>query len=872
MRDTSIQRLEELFTGALAREADERESYLNRVCAGDETLKTQVRELLTSHETKDDFLRVPADSALLSGLRGAQEIEGRQIGRYTIRRVIAMGGMGVVYEAEQERPNRTVALKVMRHGLVGEAMRQRFQHEVDILGRLQHPNIARIYEAGICENESLAGEVIPFFAMEMIDGRPLTDDAQTRKFNTRERLRLMIKICQAVHHAHQKGVIHRDLKPANILVDSTGEPKVLDFGVARATESDIQMTTLQTNAGQLIGTIPYMSPEQLLGDAGGLDTRSDVYALGVLIYELLADRLPHDLENKSVAEAARIIHERETPPLGTIGAEFRGDIETIVGKSLEKDRTRRYQSVLELAADIERYLKDEPIIARPPTALYQLRKFARRNKTLVGGAVTAFALLLLAVGGTTYGLFEARREREIAEQSEQEARAINEFLHNMLSSADPSKAGYQVTVAEVLNQAAKDLETQFLDRPAIRGSLYATIGHAYGNLGLYDTCRNHLRTAVNLYKQSLGDEHPDTLMSMERLAGARVPPSETEQLLRQVRDIRSRTLGEYHPDTLRTKMLVVESLLTQGKLSEAESLFSTLLEPVKKTFGEESPIVIRTTMIMALKLRQHGRLTEAEDIMMKQLEICRRNPDKESQWTLMTMAYLGELRMQQGRLDEAEALLRFPLEVKRKVLGEEHPATNYSLTVFSQLLLEQGRFDETEPVARKAVDYSRAAYVHGDDRTLPIALRNLAELLRKQGKLKEAEPLLIEALDYAKKTLVEIHPRTLEIMCDLASLRTDQGKLEKAAEMFEQALTTKSEGLFVLARIRSEYGHCLIRLGRYNDAKRVLAAAYDAYQKALGRNHDKTKRIASRLVEVNTASGDVDEANQWQATLAEQPR
>jgi len=338
-----------------------------------------------------------------------------RIGRYTIVRVLGEGGMGTVYEAEQDQPKRAVALKVIRAGYLSPQLLKRFEHESAVLGRLQHPGIAQVYEAGTVQDER--GQPVPFFAMEFIRGVPLTEYAATKSLGTRERLDLVARICDAVYHAHQKGVIHRDLKPGNILVDESGQPKILDFGVARATDSDIQQTTLHTDIGQLIGTVPYMSPEQVGGDPDDLDTRSDVYALGVIAYELLAGRLPHDLQRKMIHEAARIIREEEPTRLSSIHRALRGDVETIVAKALEKDKVRRYQSAGDLAADIERYLNHQPIDARPATAGYLLRRFARRNRVLVGGALATMAALLLGLAGTAWKAVEAQRARVRAEDN-----------------------------------------------------------------------------------------------------------------------------------------------------------------------------------------------------------------------------------------------------------------------------------------------------------------------------------------------------------------------------------------------------------------------------------------------------------------------
>ncbi len=311
------------------------------------------------------------------------------IGRYRIIRLLGEGGMGAVYEAEQDQPRRLVALKVIRAAWASPEMLRRFEQESQTLGRLHHPGIAQIYEAGSAD----AGfGVQPFFAMELIHGKPLVEYADEHKLNTRQRLELMIQVCEAVHHAHQRGIIHRDLKPGNILVDETGQPKILDFGLARATDSDAQATR-QTDIGQLLGTLAYMSPEQVLADPLALDIRSDVYALGVILYELLAGKMPYTL-SRQLHEAVRTIQQTDPAPLSSVSKMYRGDIETIVAMALEKDKNRRYASAAALAGDIRRYLDDQPITAKPASASYQLHKFARRHKALVAGVGAVFVVLL----------------------------------------------------------------------------------------------------------------------------------------------------------------------------------------------------------------------------------------------------------------------------------------------------------------------------------------------------------------------------------------------------------------------------------------------------------------------------------------------
>ncbi len=457
------ERLRELFLAGCRKEPEAQRALVDAARAEDAELGRELEKLLAHDSVAlpgvDDAGAPVAPGAQLLA-RALAESDAADspvdlpahIGRYTILGVIGEGGMGVVYEARQEDPQRSVALKVIRPGVITRSLLRRFHHEAQVLGQLQHPGIAQIYEAGThvpdggtdeargkarrgrraveresarrADEEGGAGRPggQPFFAMELVRGRPLLEFAATAALGTRARLELIARVCDALHHAHQKGVIHRDVKPANILVTADGQPKILDFGVARATDADVQTMTMQTDVGQLIGTIPYMSPEQAAGDPAQLDIRSDIYGLGVITYELLTGRLPYDVSGKLIHEAVRVIQEQPPTRLSSSDRALRGDVETIVGKALAKEKDRRYQSAAELAADIRRWLRDEPIVARPSSAMYQLRKFARRHTGLVTALGVTFAVLLAATIVSLWLLALAQDAREVAQREADVAR------------------------------------------------------------------------------------------------------------------------------------------------------------------------------------------------------------------------------------------------------------------------------------------------------------------------------------------------------------------------------------------------------------------------------------------------------------------
>ena len=456
----------------------------------------------------------------------------KRVGQYHIKRVLASGGMGTVYEATQEKPRRVVAIKLMKQGIASKSALRRFEYESQILARLRHPGIAQIYEAGTHRDDS---GTVPYFAMEYIpNALSLTKYAKDKKLSTREKLDLFTQVCDAVHHGHQKGIIHRDLKPGNILVDSNGQVKVIDFGVARGTDSDMAVTTLQTDIGQLVGTLQYMSPEQCVADPHDIDTRSDVYALGVVLYELLAEKLPYKISSKQIFEGTRIIREQQPTNITTIDKTLKGDIETIIYKALEKDRERRYQSTIELSQDIRRYLGGEAVIARPPSIVYQLRIFARRNKAFFGAMAAVFVVLLGGVIVSSAMYLRSEENRLIAEVETTKAQSTLEFMGGMFQSVDPTEGG-AVDIQSMLDEAARKIDAgAFAGQPEIEAWVRRTIGITYTGLLAFDEAEHHLNTALRINRRVLGEEHPETLQSgyyLGKLLHARTKSHEAERTL-----------------------------------------------------------------------------------------------------------------------------------------------------------------------------------------------------------------------------------------------------------------------------------------------------------------------------------------------------
>jgi tetratricopeptide (TPR) repeat protein/tRNA A-37 threonylcarbamoyl transferase component Bud32 len=703
----------------------------------------------------------------------------KRIGQYRIKRVIASGGMGTVYEAMQEQPRRTVAVKVMRPGVASRSALRRFEFESQLLARLQHAGIAQVYEAGTHDDGTGA---VPFFAMEYIpNAKSITEYAKEKRLGTRDRLRLFAPVCDAVHHGHQKGIIHRDLKPGNILVDSHGVPKIIDFGVARATDSDLAVTTLQTDVGQLIGTVQYMSPEQCEADPHDIDTRSDVYALGVVLYELLAGLLPYDVTKFPVYQATQVVRERRPMRLSTIDRTLRGDIETVVFKALDKDRERRYQSADELRRDLEHYLKGEPISARPSSIAYQLRVFARRNKALFGAIAAVFIVLLAGAGVSTWQAIRASREAAIT-------RKVNAFVSELLAATAPGKQSLQ-TAREVLDKASDGLDGRFEDEPLVEAPLRLTLANTYWELGEYEVALRHAQGSFQLYQAHLGEGHADTLDAMNTLA----------------------VLYKY-----------------LGRHDEAHSLYVRTFQNRRRVLGDEHADTLESMNNLAVFRWSRGRLDEAESLHREALAGRRRVLGAEHPDTLRSMANLATVLWEKGKLNEAESLAREALETRLRVLPEDHPDILQSMNNLARLLVTRGRLDEAEPLYRRALPTGRRVFGDEHPRVATI-LRNLADLLRQKNNDEVAEPLLIEAFKIRQMALGDEDGATLKVMTELGSCWVKLRKFEEAERILRDAYARVS-----VAR-RDEHEQTRV------DAVEGLVTLYDAWgrpdQAATWRSH-----------------------------------
>jgi tetratricopeptide (TPR) repeat protein/predicted Ser/Thr protein kinase len=798
-----------------------------------------------------------AANAMFSG--GAAVPVGRRYGSFRPIRLVGHGGMGAVYEAEQDSPHRVVALKVIRPGLASPDLVRRFELESQALGRLQHPGIAQIYEAGTADT---GFGPQPYFAMEFVRGQTLSEYAESHRLGTRERLELMARICEAVHHAHQRGIIHRDLKPGNIVVDETGQPKILDFGVARVTDPDVQATR-HTDVGQLVGTLSYMSPEQVLADPFDLDTRSDVYALGVILYELLAGRLPYDTAGK-LHEVIRAIRDEDPAPLRTVRREYRGDIDVIVAKALEKDKNRRYASAADLAADIRRCLRDEAVLARAPSAAYQARKFAKRHTALVAAVSAVFLVLVAAV---VVSAWQAARAR----QAEQTATAISEFLQkDLLAQATVANQGSKLDpdlkVRTALERAAANIGRRFDHQPVVEAAIRHTIGDAYSDLGLYKESQEQLERAIELRRHALGEDHLDTLTSMSRLARLDVVQgrnAEAEPLAVKVFEARRRKLGDEHPDTLTSMLILAELYRAQHKSAEAEQLLTELVELQRRVKGEQHVDTLDNMQLLAVVYRSRGKYTDAEALMQKTLDIRRRVQGEEHPATLVNINDLGVIYTDQGKSAEATALYARLLDIQRRLLGEEHPNTVINMYQLAIQYRRGGRYAEAETLLTKAVEVQRR--ILGDDRPNTMTMVGfLARVYWEQGKYAEAEPMLKQLLATQTRVMGADNTDTVLTKQSLAQLYRDKGDYQAAEPLLDNVLETRlrlqgAQHPNTLMAM-NDLGVLYLSQRRYPQAEATFEQALEGRRKALGNEHPDTLITIMGFAESRLLQGEYVEA------------
>jgi len=822
----------EIFSEAATRGPRECSAYLKIVCDGDEELLREVESLLSMSRESAGFLCSPTSGGVEANPQNGAAVHADETvecdvamgGRYSVIERLGEGGWGVVYRACQNHPiRREVALKVVKLGTDSDQIIARFESERQALAMMDHPNIARIFDAGTTDDGR------PCFAMELVRGQPITEYCDARRLGVPRRLELFAVICQAVQHAHQKGIIHRDLKPSNVLVatvDGAPAPKVIDFGIARVIDATVAGQEMSGEPRSFLGTPQYMAPEQFTGGNADIDTRSDIYSLGVLLYELLVGNTPYDLpmlREATSVEARRTIGQQEPPTLrerlstngtglpqaaryrGVQGRTLRrivsGELQWLVARAMAKDRSLRYETVAALGDDVRRYLANEPLLAAPPNSLYRVRKFARRRRGPLLAAGALVVALMLGLGGTVFGLIRAQHDRRRAETSLAQAEQISNFLSEMLNSADPDRArGRKVLVSDVLDRTSRDLERGSLkDQPLVEAGIRMTLGGSYDSLGLFPQFEAQVRKAMEIRQRVLGDNSRETAQSMVALAWAQHMRSDddaADELTRRAIAIEERILGAGHRD-------VVFALINWGEILRAKGDHAAAVVAERRAADLSTKVPggrsLRATALtnLAVAMMNQGDLDGAEPFLREALAIDRQLHGDHYRNVPRNLSNLAAIRQSHGDLKGARELWIEALGLQRQILPPDHPDTAWTL-------------------------------------------RLLGNVKRAGGDLSGAESDLRQSLDMERRVFGPNHPIVAIVLEDLGALLRDEGRRDKAAQLSREALNLRlaheTEALAVrpngLAR-RGAIAELHLRLGEFAEARTDLTEAMNAEPRKL---------------------------------------
>ncbi len=841
--------------------AVEREAALRTECNGDDSLRREVERLLSlddgatvaggsTDSTADNSAPAPA----------APRPQEQATPKYRLLSVLGEGGMGLVYLAEQASTGQRVALKFLRPGLVSSLSLKRFEREARTLGRLQHTGIARVLDAG---SMSLApgAPSQPFIAMEFVQGESIADFAREHDLALDQRLSMIIELCRAVHHAHTRGVIHRDLKPSNTRVTDEGEVKVLDFGIARVLEdADAQSVT---EAGSVLGTLAYMSPEQASGAALEADTRSDVFSLGLVMLETLTGRKPDLGHTSTFVEALRRASERD---LATDRAQFAGlprDLALIIATATAHDPDRRYQSAEEFAADIERFTRNEPIAARAPSAWYIATRFAQRHK---GAAIAASLIVLTLAGGVVAASTQAviaTRQRDRAISAERSSNAVNALLVDMLTSADPERSmGEDLRVRDVLDEAERTLalDQSLANEPYIEGVVRGALGRAYYGLGLYDKADTNLQAAHDLLAP-LGEQAWKPALDAQRYSGMlALQRGNAEQALDTAQaayDALAARLGPDDIESIQAQGEIAHAMFMAGKQEDAMALFLRTAEHAERVLGAEDNTAITARHNYAAALRDLGEYAASAEQLRPIVERRTAIFGADHPQTLFARNNLAASLARTGAADEAEQLFRDTYEGRLRTLGPDHPDTAATAMNLANVLLVSGQLDEAEPLVRRSLDayYSRFGDAHARTAT---AINLLAYLVEERGEYDEAETLYRRAVVAVESLSGSVSPEVLAPMNNLAMLLVRNGKHEEADEFFvvliDRATAIAGANHPFVAVFKSNRATGMTASGDPRAAIALLEEAMPVLEGSFGADHARTVTARERLATAQAAA------------------
>lgn len=902
-------------------DSNARDSFLNQHCGTNPKLRQRIERLLRAAVTDDAFLETPmlekSSTSLERNVCGQVSV-GDSIGPYTLLDSLGEGGMGTVFLADQKVPiHRTVAIKVIKPGMDSEQVLARFDTERQAITMMNHPNIARAFEVGATDQGH------PYFVMELVDGIPISRYCDEHHFDIHQRLELFVPVCEAVQHAHQKGIIHRDLKPSNVLVskiEKRSVPKIIDFGIAKAVNGPSNALPNLTQFGQIVGTMEYMSPEQSRFNPHDIDTRSDIYSLGALLYELIAGSTPiqvHRLKDLAWDELARWIREEEPiAPSARISGdpnqksicelrratptqlqrEVRGELDWIVLKALSKDRTRRYQSASDLAKDIQRYISNEPIEASPPSAAYRAKKYLQRNKLAIGSVAMITCALLLGLAGTTWQAREARQARAIAElqrdiaraesQRAREAesnaardaanvlkqslysRATSNFVNqHLLKFTDPDiEPDRDISLRTVLDRAAISIQ-ELNDAPETQAAMRHTLAKSYLSLGEYAEARVHAQAAIELHNSAFGETHPESLATLILRAEIQLRCCEyrdANESFTRAAELCRKNLGCDHLLTLQGIRGQGISWAKLGQLKTARKLFQELYQTQSVTFGENHCDSLETRRELAEVSAAMGAHHEAIDAFTAIRDIAREQLGNAHQLTLKIESGIAASKIELGQYDDARMILQSIVDATTDNLGDSHPETILRKSSLASISLKQGRLEESASLQRNLLALAEERLGQKHLITIQIAT-SLADVLIEQGSTEESKSLYKNAISNAEKLLEPDSLQTLKLGFRSASVLAFEGNYDEALRQWKTILEVQRNGdsashpdtLKTLSAIAGVW----MAQGRYEEAKTALNEISTAARQSFGDNHPLELDARSKLASIAGLEGKIEECN-----------
>ncbi len=869
-------RIQELFHEAEGLATGEQAGYLERACGADLTLRKQVETLLAHDQTFTTDLQAAVG---LAAIEITEPVEG-QVGNYTIVRRIGEGGMGVVFEAEQMHPRRRVALKVIRAGrFATERTHRLFQREAEVLGRLQHPGIATIYESG------MMGDHQPFLAMELVTGRPLDqwlDQEQPPKSLRRDdvagRLKLFRAICDAINYAHQNGVIHRDLKPSNIFIledrgtqsgagsesgGSTGAlVKILDFGLARVHEAGD--ATVLTEAGMVQGSVPYMSPEQARGETHRVDMRSDIYALGIVLYELLTHRHPYLDRFRGLAEALPRILDGPPRPMREAAVRVDEDLETITRKALEKDPAQRYQSVSALIADLDRYLADLPIVARPPSTWYQVRKLIQRHRAMFGAALVTVVLLIAFTLTTIVQSQRIKAERDRANREAESSRRIADFLTDLFKKANPVESKGVVTARDLLRSGKERVRRELAGDPELQARLLETIGDSFNVVGPLDEAKATLEESIRLRERLEGADAKANAKPWSSLSDTYYNLGDFQNAIRANRRalaIREKHLGPDEAAVAGERSALAMSLVSAGEVAEARRLIEQAVASDRRAGRTATAEGASRLTSLAMVLRRADDYAGAARAAEESARIAQSLGSAD---TPQAYNELGIALKLAGRWREAAEAYRRALAGSEKTYGADHPNSAVARSNLATTLSPQGKFAEAEELARRALE-SWATSMPGNPRGADLHIA-LAEALLGLGKAGLARAEVVRALEMNRQAYGAGDLRTAGAWIWLGKVELAAGDAALAEQHAAAALTAAgAKGLLEQGQAHRLAGEARARRGDLAGAAAALEASVRAFETRLGKEFFETRESARLLAGIEARQGKKDRARETRA-------